>query len=79
MGGLIRKIVVGRDPKKDGMAYYVGMSVGTGSICSIVFDDFYFHKFGMIRYVIYVQEPENQVAWKSIENMPVVVEYDLNF
>lgn len=79
MSGLIRKIIVGRDPKKDGMAYYVGMPVGKGTICSIVHDDFYFHKFGMIRYVIYVQEPDGQVAWKSIESMPCVLEYDLDF
>ena len=31
MEGLIRKIVVGRDPK-DAMAYYVGMRAGTGKV-----------------------------------------------
>ena len=29
MEGLIRKIIIGRDPK-DGMAYYVGMKAGSG-------------------------------------------------
>ena len=55
MNGLIRKIVAGRDPKKDGMAYYVGMSVGRGNICSIVFDQDSFDMYGVTKYVIYVQ------------------------
>ena len=79
MNGLIRKIVAGRDPKKDGMAYYVGMSVGRGNICSIVFDQDSFDMYGVTKYVIYVQEPESQVAWKTIENMPCIIEYDLAF
>ena len=38
MEGLIRKIVVGRDPK-DGMAYYVGMRAGAGKVSTIIQDD----------------------------------------
>ncbi len=38
MEGLIRKIVVGRDPK-NGMAYYVGMRAGTGKVSAIVLDE----------------------------------------
>jgi hypothetical protein len=79
MDGLIRKIVAGRDPKTDGMAYSIGMRVGNGSICSILFDQESFDLYGVTKYVIYVQEPEAQVLWKTIENMPCVVEYDLNF
>ena len=37
MEGLIRKIVVGRDPK-DAMAYYVGMRAGKGKVSAIVLD-----------------------------------------
>ena len=38
MDGLIRKIVVGRDPK-NGMAYYIGMRAGHGEISAIVEDE----------------------------------------
>ena len=38
MEGLIRKIVVGRDPK-NGMAYYVGMRAGSGEVSAIVEDE----------------------------------------
>ena len=35
MEGLIRKIIIGRDPK-DAMAYYVGMNAGRGKVSAIV-------------------------------------------
>lgn len=78
MGGLIRKIVIGRDPK-DAMAYYVGMKVGDGKVSAIVFDDEALARFDRVRYMVYLQREDGQVAWKSIDNMPCIVEYDLNF
>ena len=38
MDGVIRKIVIGRDPK-DAMAYFVGMRAGSGQVSAIVLDD----------------------------------------
>ena len=38
MDGLIRKIIIGRDPK-DAMAYYVGMRAGGGEVSTIIMDD----------------------------------------
>ena len=38
MEGLIRKIVVGEDPK-NGMAYYVNMRAGEGQVSAILMDE----------------------------------------
>jgi hypothetical protein len=78
MNGVIRKIVVGPDPK-NGMAYYVGMRVQNGEISAIVFDDVTLHKHSVFRYVIYVSTDEGTEIWKVIEGLPCLVENDLNF
>lgn len=78
MDGLIRKIIIGQNPK-DAMAYYIGMKAGMGKVSTIVFDEEAFHRFDVKRYLIYLQTDEGQVLWKSIENMPVIIELDLNF
>ncbi len=49
MEGLIRKIIIGRDPK-DAMAYYVGMNAGRGKVSAIVMDDKHLHVHGKKRY-----------------------------
>lgn len=76
--GLIRKIVIGRDPK-DAMAYYTGMRAGRGTVSAIVPDERYQHNYGKTRYLIYIQTEEDTRLWKSVDAMPCIVEYDLNF
>ena len=76
--GLIRKIVIGRDPK-DAMAYYVGMRAGKGSISAIGPDERFQHHYGKTRYLIYIETDSDTRLWKSIDSMPCIVEYDLNF
>ena len=78
MDGVIRKIVVGRDPK-DGMAYYVGMKAGRGEVCAIVYDEAHLVRWSKTRYLVYLQTEDLQVLWKSIDEMPCMIEYDLNF
>lgn len=78
MEGAIRKIVIGRDPK-NAMAYYVGMRAGKGEVCAIVMDEEHLIRFGMKRYLVYLQEDDSQVLWKAVDNMPCMVEFDLNF
>ena len=78
MDGLIRKIVIGRDPK-DAMAYYVGMKAGAGSVSAIVLDDEHLFRYNKKRYLVYLQTDDGQVLWKSVDEMPCIVEYDLNF
>jgi len=46
MEGIIRKIIIGKDPK-DAMAYYVGMRAGKGEVSAIVRDEKHLHRYGM--------------------------------
>jgi hypothetical protein len=78
MEGLIRKIVVGKEPK-NGMAYYVGMRAGTGEVSAIVVDDRHLHKFAKQRYLIYIENEDGVSLWKAIDEMPCMLEFDLNF
>jgi len=79
MDGLIRKIVIGRDPK-NAMAYHVGMAAGANTVSTIVFDEEHMHHTAKSRYLIYVSESSGvQVLWKTVDDMPCIVEYDLNF
>jgi hypothetical protein len=79
MDGIIRKIVIGRDPK-DAMAYFIGMRAGAGEVSTIVFDEELLYKHGKKRYLIYLQQSDGaQVLWKSVDDMPCIIEYDCNF
>ena len=78
MDGLIRKIVIGRDPK-DAMAYYVGMRAGSGNVSAIVLDDEHLFRHNRKRYLVYLQTDDGQVLWKSVDDMPCIIEYDCNF
>ena len=78
MEGLIRKIVVGKEPK-NGMAYYVGMRARTGEVSAIVVDDRHLHKFAKQRYLIYIENEDGVSLWKAIDEMPCMLEFDLNF
>jgi len=75
---MIRKIVIGRDPK-DAMAYYVGMRAGAGKVVAIIQDEAYLQKYSSIRYIIYVENEEGTMIWKVIDGMPCILEYDLKF
>lgn len=75
---MIRKIIIGRDPK-DAMAYYMGMRAGSGLVTAIVQDEAFLHKYGKTRYLIYIENEEGTMLWKSVDNMPCILEYDLNF
>lgn len=78
MDGLIRKIVIGRDPK-DAMAYYIGMRAGSGTVGAIVLDDEHLHRYGKMRYLVFLDLDSYQVLWKAIDDMPCIIEYDCNF
>lgn len=41
---MIRKIIIGRDPK-DAMAYYVGMRAGAGKVVAITEDEAHLYKY----------------------------------
>lgn len=78
MEGLIRKIVIGPNPK-EGMAYYVGMRAGNGLVSAIVLDDELLFKKSIKRYLVYIERNGSTMLWKSVEDMPCIIEFDLNF
>ena len=78
MEGLIRKIIVGKDPK-NGMAYYTGMRAGDGKVSAILEDERTLVKFGKKRYLVYIENEEGTVLWKAIDEMSCMLEFDLNF
>jgi hypothetical protein len=78
MEGLIRKIIIGKDPK-DGMAYYVGMRAGQGTVSAIIEDERHLHKFGFKRYLVYIETEEETMLWKVVDSMPCMIEFNLNF
>ena len=78
MNGVIRKIIIGRDPK-DAMAYYVGMRAGSGEVSAIVLDDKHLHRYDKKRYLVYIETDEGTLLWKAIDEMPCILEFDLNF
>jgi len=75
---MIRKIVIGRDPK-DAMAYYVGMRAGAGKVTAIILDESCLHKYSLTRYLIYIENEEGTMLWKAVHSMPCIIEYDLKF
>jgi len=78
MEGLIRKIVIGKEPK-DGMAYFVGMRAGGGKVEAIVHDESFLHKFSKNRYLVYIKDEEGVSLWKAVDEMPCIIEFDLSF
>lgn len=78
MNGVIRKIIIGRDPK-DAMAYYVGMRAGSGEVSAIVLDEEHLVRYNKKRYLVYIQNDGGQMIWKSVDDMPCILEFDLNF
>ena len=76
---LIRKIVVGQNPK-DAMAYYVGQKAGISKVHAIIKDEKCMAKYGISRWLIYIENDQDGVMlWKTVEGMPCLVEHDCVF
>jgi len=75
---LIRKIVVGPNPK-DAMAYYVGMKAGKGQVSAIVEDERALFKYNVRRYNVFIEDEDSTYIWKTVENQPILIEYDCKF
>jgi len=59
MEGVIRKIIIGRDPK-DAMAYYVGMRAGSSRVSAIVNDEAFLYRHGKNKYLVYLEEEDGR-------------------
>lgn len=75
---IIRKIVVGPNPK-DAMAYYVGMKAGKGQVSAIIEDERAMYKHNIRRYNVFIEDDDSSYIWKTVENQPVLIEYDCKF
>ena len=76
---LIRKIIVGINPK-DAMAYFVGQRAGDAKVDSIILDERALSQHGVKRYLVYLSHPNDGIMlWKTIDNMPCLIEHDCEF
>lgn len=76
---MIRKIIIGVNPLK-AMAYYIGQRAGESFVTAIVIDEKHLFKYGKTKYLIYIKHPiEGTMLWKSVEDMPVLIEHDCDF
>ncbi len=73
--GLIRKIIIGRDPK-DAMAYYIGMRAGDGKVSAILDDERAFVKYNTRRYLVYIENDERTLLMKAIAHIPTMPAFD---
>ena len=65
---IIRKIIIGPNPKDESV------------IDSIVQDERCFVKYGIRRYLVYIyNKEEGTMLWKTVDNMPVLIEHDCEF
>jgi hypothetical protein len=78
--GIIRKVIVGDNPKSEGMSYQVGHPMGNLFVTEILEDVNHFHIFGRIRFLIYVRKPNESasILWKALEGVPLTIEYDIS-
>ena len=76
---LIRKIVVGTNPKY-AMACFVGQRAGESKVDSIILDERALSQYGVKRYLVYLSHPDDGLMlWKTIDNMPCLIEHDCEF
>ena len=61
------------------MAYFIGMRAGDSRISMIVEDERSMYKYNVRRYEVYVEDEDSTMLWKTIENQPVLIEYDCKF
>lgn len=78
--GVIRKIIVGTNPKDDGLVFSVDQTFGNNTITNIIEDVNDFFIFGSKSYLVYVKikDKPGSVLWKKFERVPVTIEYDLS-
>lgn len=78
--GVIRKIVIGTNPKDEGLAFSVDQRFGNKTVTNILEDVNDFFIYGLKSYLIYVKVEgvAGNSLWKKFERVPVTIEYDLS-
>ena len=82
MNGEIRKISVGKDYPEGVLHYQVGKIINlVGNpykITDILLDSNFLEE-GKVVYNIYIADHKGKVMWKTIYEVPTVIEYNINF
>ena len=55
------------------------MKAGSGKVSAIVLDEEHLYRYNKKRYLVYLQSDDGQVLWKSVDDMPCIIEFDCNF
>jgi hypothetical protein len=56
------------------------MRAGKNIVSAIVNDEAFLYRHGKNRYLVYLEEDDgSNVLWKSVDDMPCIIEFDLNF
>tara|TARA_R100000353_G_scaffold163593_1_gene124114 strand:+ start:102 stop:374 length:273 start_codon:yes stop_codon:yes gene_type:complete len=78
----IRKITIGSD-MKNGMHYVVGTKYKAPgahfTLNSIVYDERHWIKYGTLKVDLFIimDNTEEEIMWKSFQDMPIAFEYNL--
>lgn len=76
----IRKISVGKDYPDGVIHYQVGKTVKLNDKPYIVTDILIDKRdSGIFGYNIYIANEEGKVLWKTVRDVPVIIEYNINF
>ena len=82
MNGEIRKISVGKDYPDGVLHYQVGKTinlVGNPYKITDILLDRTFLEVGKVVYNIYIADHKGKVMWKTVYEVPTVIEYNINF
>ena len=82
MNGEIRKISVGKDYPDGVLHYQVGKIinlVGNPYKITDILLDKTFLEVGKVVYNIYIADHKGKVMWKTVYEVPTVIEYNINF
>lgn len=82
MNGEIRKISVGKDYPDGVLHYQVGKIinlVGNPYKITDILLDQTFLEIGKVVYNIYIADHKGKVMWKTVYEVPTVIEYNINF
>jgi hypothetical protein len=79
----IRKIICGTDPLK-ALVFLVGKRLTNDTeISSIEYNEYHQHKYGAHRYDVFIQKESGNSTevflWKTIIDVPAIIEYDCDF
>lgn len=74
-----RKISVGKDFPDGSIHYQVGKNVNSNYVITKIAESLKYRKEGKMAYDIFITGTDGTVLWKTVVDMPVVVENNIDF